>query len=232
MTIVEATGVPPAGTVIGSMAMLWQTVRYSFDSSKVYPNRAGLFRIVSDAASADTNELIAPFSWTARFSYFTNPAQANDTATNTVPGNLNTVRGLKILPRRRGGGYGAGLHRTEEVAAHDRSLLQELEDPMSHLGHDSVREQSRAREGFALPLAIMVLALLSIGLVAGFAMSTSEQAATSSQRSQARAYSYAQSGLEAFLTQRKEFRAGLRRLPRRTRRRKPRRAASARSAGW
>ena len=79
---------------------------------------------------------------------------------------------------------------------------------MSHLGHDTVREPSRAREGFALPLAIMVLALLSIGLVAGFAMSTSEQAATSSQRSQARAYSYAQSGLEAFLTQRKEFRAG------------------------
>jgi Tfp pilus assembly protein PilX len=61
------------------------------------------------------------------------------------------------------------------------------------------------RDGFALPLAIMVLALLSIGLVAGFAMSTSEQAATASQRAQARAYSYAQMGLEAFLTQRKEF---------------------------
>jgi Tfp pilus assembly protein PilX len=79
---------------------------------------------------------------------------------------------------------------------------------MSHPGHDTAREQSRAREGFALPLAIMVLALLSIGLVAGFAMSTSEQAAISSQRAQARAYSYAQAGLEAFLTQRKEFRAG------------------------
>jgi Tfp pilus assembly protein PilX len=79
---------------------------------------------------------------------------------------------------------------------------------MSSLDHGAPREQSRAREGFALPLAIMVLALLSIGLVAGFAMSTSEQAATASQRAQARAYSYAQSGLEAFLTQRKEFRAG------------------------
>lgn len=79
---------------------------------------------------------------------------------------------------------------------------------MSSLDHGPAREPSRAREGFALPLAIMVLALLSIGLVAGFAMSTSEQAATSSQRAQARAYSYAQAGLEAFLTQRKEFRAG------------------------
>jgi hypothetical protein len=79
---------------------------------------------------------------------------------------------------------------------------------MSCLDHRAPREgTSRAREGFALPLAIMVLALLSIGLVAGFAMSTSEQAASASQRSQARAYSYAQMGLEAFLTQRKEFRA-------------------------
>jgi len=51
---------------------------------------------------------------------------------------------------------------------------------MSSLDHDTAHEQPRAREGFALPLAIMVLALLSIGLVAGFAMSTSEQSATSS----------------------------------------------------
>jgi hypothetical protein len=95
--VVEATGTPPAGTEVGSMAMLWQTVRYSFDSSKVYPNRAGLYRIVYDATSADTNELIAPFSWSARFSYFTNPPQANDTAARTAPANLNEVRGLKIL---------------------------------------------------------------------------------------------------------------------------------------
>ena len=79
---------------------------------------------------------------------------------------------------------------------------------MSSVDHGPARAPSRAREGFALPLAIMVLALLSIGLVAGFAMSTSEQAATGSQRAQARAYSYAQAGLEAFLTQRKEFRPG------------------------
>ena len=78
---------------------------------------------------------------------------------------------------------------------------------MSRL-HDTTPDEAstpRTRQGFALPLAIMVLALLSIGLVAGFAMSTSEQAATTSQRAQARAYSYAQMGLEAFLTHRKEF---------------------------
>jgi len=64
---------------------------------------------------------------------------------------------------------------------------------------------SRERAGFALPLAIMVLALLTIGLVAGFAMSASEMSATSSQRAQARAYSYAQMGLEQFLANRKEL---------------------------
>ena len=94
--VIEVTGAPPGITAVGSMAMIWQTVSYAFDSSKVSPNRAGLYRIVSDAASADTNELIAPFSWSARFSYFTNPAQPKDTATNTAPGDYNTVRGLKI----------------------------------------------------------------------------------------------------------------------------------------
>ena len=78
---------------------------------------------------------------------------------------------------------------------------------MSSFANHSMREPSPARQrsGFALPLAIMVLALLTIGLVAGFAMSTSEMSATSSQRAQARAYSYAQMGLEQFLTYRKEF---------------------------
>ena len=94
--VVQVTGVPPAGTVKGSMAMVWQTVRYSFDSSKVFRNRAGLYRIISDATTADTNELMAPFSWTARFSYYTSPNQAMDTATTTAPADLNTVRGIKV----------------------------------------------------------------------------------------------------------------------------------------
>ena len=47
---------------------------------------------------------------------------------------------------------------------------------MSSIDFGATREKrlARSREGFALPLAIMVLALLSIGLVAGFAMSTGE----------------------------------------------------------
>jgi hypothetical protein len=60
------------------------------------------------------------------------------------------------------------------------------------------------RDGFALPMAIVVLALLTMGLVAGFAMTSSELSTSASQRAQARAYSNAQMGLETFLTRRKE----------------------------
>jgi len=93
--VVQVTGTVPAGTVAGSMAMIWQTVRYQFDTSKVYAKRAGLFRIVTGSASADTNELIAPFSWTARFKYYTtmNP---KDTAKATSPADLNTIRGVQV----------------------------------------------------------------------------------------------------------------------------------------
>jgi hypothetical protein len=94
--VYRVSGAPPAGTVAGSLAFVWQTVRYSFDASKVYPGRLGLFRIVTYGTAADTNELIAPFSTTARFSYYTNPAQLNDTAKTTAPTNYNTLRGFKI----------------------------------------------------------------------------------------------------------------------------------------
>lgn len=64
--------------------------------------------------------------------------------------------------------------------------------------------QPTRRDGFALPMAIVVLALLTMGLVAGFSMTSSELSTSASQRAQARAYSNAQMGLETFLTRRKE----------------------------
>lgn len=66
------------------------------------------------------------------------------------------------------------------------------------------RTPTNRRSGFALPLAIVVLALLTMGLVAGFSMTSSEVSTAASQRAQARAYSNAQRGLEAFLTRRKD----------------------------
>jgi len=95
--VIEVTSAPPAFSAVGGMAMIWQTVSYSFSASKAYPGRLGLWRVLTDATTTDSSELIAPFSSSARFSYFTNPPQPNDTATNTAPGDVNTVRGLKIL---------------------------------------------------------------------------------------------------------------------------------------
>jgi prepilin-type N-terminal cleavage/methylation domain-containing protein len=101
--VVQVTGNLPSGTVAGSMAMIWQTVRYQFDTSKVYAKRAGLFRIVTGSSVADTNELLAPFSWNARFKYYTSPLARQvspfvngDTAKNVAPTDYNTVRGLQI----------------------------------------------------------------------------------------------------------------------------------------
>lgn len=73
--------------------------------------------------------------------------------------------------------------------------------------------QPERRSGFALPLAIVVLALLTMGLVAGFSMTTSELSTAASQRAEARAYSNAQRGLEAFLTRRKENAGGVKFCP-------------------
>ena len=69
---------------------------------------------------------------------------------------------------------------------------------------EAARFRGKRRSGFALPLAIVVLALLTMGLVAGFSMTSSELSTAASQRAQARAYSNAQRGLEAFLTRRKD----------------------------
>lgn len=63
---------------------------------------------------------------------------------------------------------------------------------------------SSNREGFALPMAILVIALVTVGLMASFSTTRSEIGNISSQRAQARAYSIAQSGLEAFLARRNE----------------------------
>jgi prepilin-type N-terminal cleavage/methylation domain-containing protein len=98
-SVVQVSGAPPAGSARGSMAMIWQTVAYVFDSSKVFPGRAGLFRIVTGSAAADTNELTAPFSWNARFKYYTTMSRSptvDDSPKATAPADLNTVRGLQI----------------------------------------------------------------------------------------------------------------------------------------
>jgi hypothetical protein len=62
----------------------------------------------------------------------------------------------------------------------------------------------RPRRGFALPMAILVIAVLTAGLAAGYAATTSEIATNTATRSQSRAYSIAQAGLESFMARRNE----------------------------
>jgi hypothetical protein len=55
------------------------------------------------------------------------------------------------------------------------------------------------RQGFALPLALLVITVVAASLAAGFASTASEFTANSAERSQHRAYQLAETGLEQFL---------------------------------
>ncbi len=56
------------------------------------------------------------------------------------------------------------------------------------------------RKGAALPMAILVIAILTAAISAGFIASTAESATTGAERAQTRAYELAQQGLERFMS--------------------------------
>ena len=60
------------------------------------------------------------------------------------------------------------------------------------------------REGFALPLVILIIAILTAALAAGFSATSAEIETNAAQRSTNRAFVVAQSGLEQFLVRRNE----------------------------
>jgi prepilin-type N-terminal cleavage/methylation domain-containing protein len=95
------TPAPPGITAVGSPMFVWQTVKYEFATSTIYPGRLGLYRTVSGRGGSDrtTDELIAPFASSARFYYYTmNPyGNPSDSAVTTPPGNLNNLRGFRIF---------------------------------------------------------------------------------------------------------------------------------------
>jgi hypothetical protein len=64
--------------------------------------------------------------------------------------------------------------------------------------------RSSNRKGFALPMAILVIALLTAAIAAGFAATAGEAVVNNAQRAQERAYQLAQAGLEQFLVRRAE----------------------------
>ena len=57
----------------------------------------------------------------------------------------------------------------------------------------------RNRAGFALPMAILIIAVLTAALAAGLAATTAESGISNSRRSENRAYTIAQAGLEQYL---------------------------------
>lgn len=67
------------------------------------------------------------------------------------------------------------------------------------------RTPVRARDGFALPMTILVIAFLTVTIAAAYAATTSEQTTNQAQRGESRAYMLAQAGLENFMARRNEM---------------------------
>ena len=63
---------------------------------------------------------------------------------------------------------------------------------------------ARARKGFALPMAILVLAFLTVTIAAAYAATSAERTTNEAQRTESKAYMIAQAGLENFMARRNE----------------------------
>jgi len=61
-----------------------------------------------------------------------------------------------------------------------------------------------ARKGFALPMAILVIAFLTITIAAAYSATSAERATNDAQRTESKAYMIAQAGLENFMARRNE----------------------------
>lgn len=86
MTITPGGGALPVGTPV----MFYQEIRYRFAPSTAVPGRDGLYRTIVETGVED--ELVAPFSGTARFRFHLTPWEAED----DPPGDLSTLLGLEI----------------------------------------------------------------------------------------------------------------------------------------
>lgn len=81
----------PTVTAVGTPVFLIQRLTYEFKASATLPGRTALWRTV--VATAQTDELVAPFDSSAKFRFFT---ANSDSAQTAVPSPLNTMRGLEL----------------------------------------------------------------------------------------------------------------------------------------
>jgi hypothetical protein len=78
-------------------------------------------------------------------------------------------------------------------------------DITGHRAHlNTASSSTRARKGFALPMAILVIALLTVTLAAAYAATSAERTTNEAQRTESKAYMIAQAGLENFMARRNE----------------------------
>lgn len=87
--VVDVSPAIPAATTIGSAVFFYQSVTYSFAPSGMFPGKYGLYRSVNGGAA---EELMAPFTNTARFRYF---KSGDDTSRTTAPA-LSDLRGVAV----------------------------------------------------------------------------------------------------------------------------------------
>jgi hypothetical protein len=87
--IYDITPIIPATTTLGMAVFFYQSVTYSFAASTMFPGKVGLWRAVNGGTP---EELLGPFSSSARFRYF---ATGDDTSRTTSPG-LALIRGVGL----------------------------------------------------------------------------------------------------------------------------------------
>src|SRR5687768_1669578 len=84
-----------AGSSLGTPVFLYRRIRYDFKASAAVPGKVGLFRTtIFQNGTEKSEELVAPFSETARFRFFV--VGNNDIAQDDPPGTLNNIRGLEL----------------------------------------------------------------------------------------------------------------------------------------
>jgi prepilin-type N-terminal cleavage/methylation domain-containing protein len=88
---VVVTPALPAGAAAGTVAFVYQRVRYSFGNSTANTGRLGLWRTLE--ATNVSEELAAPFDSSSRIRFFRNN---NDTSDVTVP-TLTQITGVEFL---------------------------------------------------------------------------------------------------------------------------------------
>jgi hypothetical protein len=103
-SVIQFTPGTAATTGIGQPAFLWQYVTYRFRYDTA-GKRRNLYRVacgadtISTGAQCNNEQIMGPFSSSARFNYFVNTSTAasQDSSVKTAPANLNNIRGVEIV---------------------------------------------------------------------------------------------------------------------------------------